>query len=365
MNTKSSRRSLLQVTTVLVLGGLLFLIWHFAIRPRIGERSFESMAFNWRNSGQKTVIPGYDLGASEILSANAKVAFAIFTDFSGVTIAMDRQPRREGVLETADGRCRLTWQVKTRDGKSGSLVLNGEVYDLSKGSLFLVATHGGSTRIRQLDKDLSFIELKLPFTMVYESVTDMIRSDPDVTEFFKAEPVPSSRIYFLTLRLPRCVKGAGGKWSPSHEELYQAVKDLPCFARGYFDLKRKSLTAINHNTVDYGTHLEFSFPFEPSEESDLGDVAKALAKLGGDPTKPVARLNFATSVAIAGTGVEAEEAKFAALKKALADAKGIDWERSNRVEGLALAESGGARILEIRAAYEKAGIAIGDAFDKE
>jgi hypothetical protein len=103
----------------------------------------------------------------------------------------------------------------------------------------------------------------------------------------------------------------------------------------------------------------------PTAESDLGDFAKALSKLGGDKKKPVAVVSFAKQLPIT-------EEQFATLKKELATAKGIDWENSGRWNGkgapepsgflgqLALDEAGGAKFVEIRAAYKKAGITLGD-----
>jgi hypothetical protein len=199
--------------------------------------------------------------------------------------------------------------------------------------------------------------VKPPFDKVFESVTAFIRSDPDVSQFFKAAPIPSTRIYFITIGLPRGEKTPEGKWRPTHEEIHKAVKDLSCFARGFYDVKTKSFTAANHNTVDYGSHRDFSFSFAPTADSDLGHVAKALAKLGGDKNKPVATINMAATTAIAGDGVRQSEEKFVILKKELAEAKGIDWTNSNRLR-FALDEAGGAKFHEIRAAYKKAGVEL-------
>jgi hypothetical protein len=168
---------------------------------------------------------------------------------------------------------------------------------------------------------------------------------------FTLEPAqPDKRPPFhVSLWLPRFDgKETDGKWSPSHEEVTAALKDVPCLPI--------SVTIYGDNN---GRRM-VQFPLMPSAESDLGDVAKALAKLGGDKKKPVAQLSLATSILISGEGVPAEEAKFAALKKELAAAQGIDWEKSDRVSGLALDEAGGAKFREIRDAHKKAGIPMGE-----
>jgi hypothetical protein len=358
MNNLSSRWLLRSATAILVVAGLAFLVWHFAIRDRRGEREFTPFSFNWGHSGQENVIPGFDQGSVEILSVGDKVAFAICTDFKGAG-SDPRQGRNDGVLEEGEGPShrRVKWRAKSPDGKTGTLVINEETYDLSKGTLFLASTEGGQTRVTQLDKDLTFVSAKPPFDKVFDSVTAFLRSDPEASQSFKAAPIPSTRIYFITIGLPRGEKKPDGKWSPTHDEIYKAVKELPCFARGYYDLNTKSFMAANHNSVDYGSHRDFSFWFAPTAGSDLGDVAKALAKLGGDKNKPVATVNMASNTPIAGDGVRQSEEKFAILKKELAEAKGIDWTNSDRLR-FTLDEAGGAKFNEIRAAYKKAGVEL-------
>jgi hypothetical protein len=83
---------------------------------------------------------------------------------------------------------------------------------------------------------------------------------------------------------------------------------------------------------------------------DVGDIAKALTALGGDKSRAVAVLSLSRLI-------EISEAQFAALKKELVNAKGIDWKRSDR-QGIALDEAGGAKYAEIEAGYRKAGITL-------
>lgn len=170
---------------------------------------------------------------------------------------------------------------------------------------------------------------------------------------FRLEPPQKNKRppWHVVLWLPRFDgKMTDGKWSPTHEEVLQAVKDLPCMP--------VKMTSYGDNN---GRRM-FQFPLVPTAESDLGDVAKAMNKLGGDEKKPVAKLSLAARVVLSGHDVPAEDAKFAVLKKELAEAKGIDWKNSNRT-GLALDETGGAKFLEIRAAYKKAGITLVDNLD--
>ena len=358
MNKSKSRRLLLFITTLLVVAALVFLAWHFTIGRMGGNGEFKPYSFNFGHSGQDTVVPGLDQGAVEILADGDKVAFVICVDFQGVDPEDRAEKRKSGRLRSSDRYRDIKWEANTSDGKNGNVKVSGETFHLRNGSLILVSTHGGPQRIKQLDKDLSFIKLKPPYTAFYGAVTDFLRSDPDVTEFYKTPPIPRTPIYFISLGLPRGTRSADGKWSPTHDEIYKAVKDVKCFARGYFNLPTKSITSANYNFVDSGTHQDFSFSFAPTDESDLGDVAKALVKLGGDKSKPVATFSLASETAIAGEGVKEADAKFAVLKKELSTAKGIDWEKSTRIGGLALDEAGGAKYLEIRMAYKRAGIGL-------
>jgi hypothetical protein len=174
------------------------------------------------------------------------------------------------------------------------------------------------------------------------------------TRAFSLEPAQKDKRppYHVVLWLPRFDgKMIAGKFSPTHEEVLEALKDVPC-------LPIKVTTYGDNN----GRRM-VQFPLLPTAESDLGDVAKALAKLGGDKKKPVASLSLAARILYVGKEVPAEEAKFAALKKELAEANGIDWNNSDRLSELALDEAGGAKFLEIRAAYKKAGITLRDGLD--
>jgi hypothetical protein len=150
-----------------------------------------------------------------------------------------------------------------------------------------------------------------------------------------AEP----RTYNVVYWLPRFDgHEIDGKRSPSFEEVKAALKGLSCLPKNA------------HVYGDNNGGRMVQFAYLPKSDSDLGDVAKALSKLGGDKKKPVATLNLAQATPIT-------EEEFATIKKELAKAKGIDWDKSGR-SGLALDEAGGAKFLEIRAAYKKAGVTL-------
>ena len=145
--------------------------------------------------------------------------------------------------------------------------------------------------------------------------------------------------YYVYLKLPRFDGSkVGGEFSPTFEEVEVAVKGVACLPKG-----------IHVYGDDLGKRM-VQFDLLPTVDSDLGDVAKALGKLGGDKKKPVATMSLALATPL-------EEKEFAALKKGLDNAKGIDWDKSDR-SGLALDEAGGAKFMEILAAYKKAGVTL-------
>ena len=159
---------------------------------------------------------------------------------------------------------------------------------------------------------------------------------------------PAVRTFFISVLVPRIENSA-----KSFANVERVLGVLPCFAKATFDQQTKTWINANTNRIVEGT-MNVQFHFAPTPASDLGDVSKALATLGGDTTQPVALVNLALATPI-------EEEKFVALKGALSAAKGIDWDHSDRL-AIALDEAGGAKLEEIRIAYKKVGITLSDAF---
>ncbi len=84
-----------------------------------------------------------------------------------------------GSARSADGRS-LEWEVQTRDGKTGEVRIGSASYDPSAGTLFIVTTRGGTTDVRQLDRDLSAV----PFEQ--EGILAFAENDPDLSAFLNA-----------------------------------------------------------------------------------------------------------------------------------------------------------------------------------
>jgi Protein kinase domain/3-keto-disaccharide hydrolase/Putative zinc-finger len=173
----------------------------------------------------------------------------------------------------------------------------------------------------------------------------------EIRELPPAPPPAEPGAYLISIWLPR-FDGMQGR--PTRLELRGVLADLECVAKPSYDPNTKTWKDSNWNIVDDMGKKNFQFPFAPTARSDLGDIAKVLAELGGDEKKPVAMINLALQTPIS-------EAQFDLLKKELANAKGIDLKNSDRSR-LALEAAGGAQFEEIRAAYHKAGITLSESF---
>ena len=77
----------------------------------------------------------------------------------------------------------MNWLCETADGRSGSITINGERFDLAKGNVFLVSTEGFG-KVSQVSRDFSALELK------HESFADLAKNDEEIRKFVEAA-VPS------------------------------------------------------------------------------------------------------------------------------------------------------------------------------
>lgn len=61
-----------------------------------------------------------------------------------------------GHAESQDGR-RFDWHLHTSDGGFAKFTIDDTGYDLTAGTLFMVTTTNGKTRVKQLRRDLSSV----------------------------------------------------------------------------------------------------------------------------------------------------------------------------------------------------------------
>jgi hypothetical protein len=81
-------------------------------------------------------------------------------------------------------RRKIEFHCRTKDGKSGTVKINGTTYDLANGSLFLVSTSGDEVRIKQLNRDMT------RQTFDEESLTAFGKGDAEIVEFFTKSANP-------------------------------------------------------------------------------------------------------------------------------------------------------------------------------
>jgi hypothetical protein len=124
---------------------------------------------------------GYSIGGTGARygSWDGELAVVVWfdTDDSSQGFAGEgRTAAYQGVFAPIDGR-RFDWRCRTSDGKTGTLVIDGQQYELAKGALFLVSTKGDKTAVQQLSHDLA------QFNPDKEGLERLAKEDPDVARF--------------------------------------------------------------------------------------------------------------------------------------------------------------------------------------
>jgi len=89
-------------------------------------------------------------------------------------------PTQKGQLPTPDGRS-IEWSCNSPDGFRGTVSIDGQEFDLTKGALFLVSTNGDKNKIEQLPVDLS----KLQGSDVAQTLEALSEGEPKIAEFLK------------------------------------------------------------------------------------------------------------------------------------------------------------------------------------
>lgn len=86
----------------------------------------------------------------------------------------------EGSFSARDGR-EYTVECFTADGKTGSVSIDGQPFKLDDGSLFLVATEGVTTSVRQLQRKLLKPEM--------DALMKLAKTDTDIKAFFEGSRI--------------------------------------------------------------------------------------------------------------------------------------------------------------------------------
>ena len=121
-------------------------------------------------NGTMSIIHGYD-GLSILICSDIAGGSSMSTTMTGSSPPVQKSV---GYAASQDER-RLDWLIEKRNGQKTTCRLNNKDFDLQKGTLFLVKTKGGETKIDQLTQDLSEVS---PDT---ESFTDFAKKNSEVS----------------------------------------------------------------------------------------------------------------------------------------------------------------------------------------
>jgi hypothetical protein len=110
-----------------------------------------------------------------------KLALVVLCDFSGSERGggADTAGHFHGV--SAAGGRKVEWRWETTDGKSGTVVINGQKYDRADGGLFLVYTAGEKPRV---------VQRKLDFQGDEKTLDELAKTDPEVKQFVAGAAEP-------------------------------------------------------------------------------------------------------------------------------------------------------------------------------
>jgi hypothetical protein len=138
--------------------------------------------------GEKSLTAGIDLAHIHYVTWKDKVAFLLWSDL-GVGISWgnlstssgsDAEYVRTGHINDPDF-LKIEYELRTPDGKTGSVTVNGQKMDLSQGWLILVSVRGGKLHIKQLQREALNAT---PPLQGHPEVLDKLKMDPEIVAFF-------------------------------------------------------------------------------------------------------------------------------------------------------------------------------------
>lgn len=106
---------------------------------------------------------------------------------------------------------RFDWRLETSDGIAADFKINGRLYNLANGALFVVTTSAGDTRVKQFDRDLSTV---IPNA---DGVVEFGLTEPAILPLLQVPP-----------NLDDCISSSA-PGSPSEADLHEARRALYAF----------------------------------------------------------------------------------------------------------------------------------------
>jgi hypothetical protein len=132
----------------------------------------------WVDGANPKAVPGLDAGACYYKGKLLLFWADDVASSGGGGSESSGEVRGDGQFVTTAGRT-VGFKYHITGEKTGAVVIDGVEYDLARGNVFLVKTGGARAVVRQIDKDLSGVNLDTPDFRVIG------RSDPKIAEFFQ------------------------------------------------------------------------------------------------------------------------------------------------------------------------------------
>jgi hypothetical protein len=151
--------------------------------PTGPSRSGQSDASGWRCLDKRMGNVIFTCSAdAHFVNWDGRLALLVLCDFSGRRVGGSggNSGRFDGYSDSTTGR-RVEWSWETVDGKSGTVVINGQKYDRSSGGLFLVYTKGEKLRIVQLKREFEGNEKGTLGSLL--NLDKLAATDPDIEQF--------------------------------------------------------------------------------------------------------------------------------------------------------------------------------------
>jgi len=127
------------------------------------------------------LIQGYDGLPIMICSDGGNMSSGV----SGRGTSNPPVQKSEGYAASQDGR-RLDWLIEKRNGQRTTCRLNNKEFDLQKGTLFLVRTKEGETKIDQLAQDLSDVSPNIESFSAFAKKNSAVSTLLEIVEEEKA-----------------------------------------------------------------------------------------------------------------------------------------------------------------------------------
>jgi hypothetical protein len=149
---------------------------------RSGGWGARVVTWSERKAGEESV-PGIDEAAVNFGVYGDGYALVIWSDGGGsFGTSWDKSRnavKYEGGFTARDGR-KYAVECLTADGRTGSVTIDGQAFQLEDGSFFLVAGRSPRATVKQLRREMPQAEK--------DSLRDLAENDPEIKSFFEEPP---------------------------------------------------------------------------------------------------------------------------------------------------------------------------------